>query len=130
MRTILILALVASAGVMAACGDDSDGSASDETVRVVATTTQLGDMARQIGGDRVSVDTILGAKADPHDYEPRPSDAQAIAEADVVLASGGEIDEWLEDLVEQAGGEAERVTVKDEIRAEGDDPHWWQDPRN
>jgi ABC-type Zn uptake system ZnuABC Zn-binding protein ZnuA len=130
MRTVLIsLAVGIAALAVIGCADDSDG-ASGGKVRVVATTTQLGDIAKQVGGSRVLVDTILDSNVDPHDYEPRPSDAQAIAEADVVLASGGEVDEWLGDLVDQAGGDAKRVTVKDEIGVTGDDPHWWQDPRN
>ena len=119
--------MVALAAVVAGCG----GSSSDGgELRVVATTGQLGDFARQVGGGRVSVKTILDAKTDPHDYEPRPSDAQAIAEADVVLASGGEVDGWLEDLVGQAGGDAKRITLDQEIGVESDDPHWWQDPSN
>ena len=111
----------------AGCGGDAGGSGNG--VEVVATTTQLGDMARQIGGDKVDVTTILDAKVDPHEYEPRPSDAQAIAEADVVLRSGGEVDAWLDDLVDQAGGDAEVVDVGERVGASGDDPHWWQDPR-
>ena len=128
MRIVLISALTAAV-VAAGCGDEGAGAAGGR-VSVVATTTQLGDMARQIGGDRVSVETVLDAKTDPHDYEPRPSDARALAEAEVVFASGGAVDEWLSDLVEQAGGDAERVTVADAIGAGGEDPHWWQDPRN
>ena len=110
------------------CGDESS---SDGRTKVVTTTTQLGDFARQVGGDRVEVEAILDAKVDPHDYEPRPSDAQAVAEADVVLRSGGAVDAWLDDLVGQAGGDAQVVTLTDEIGvAVEDDPHWWQDPRN
>jgi ABC-type Zn uptake system ZnuABC Zn-binding protein ZnuA len=112
---------------VAGCGDDSP---SGDGLRVVATTGQLGDLAKQVGGERVSVETILDREVDPHDYEPRPSDAEAIAEADVVLRSGGEVDEWLGDLVDQAGGDAEVVDVGQEIGVDDQDPHWWQDPRN
>jgi zinc/manganese transport system substrate-binding protein len=127
VRTVLICALLL--GLLAAgCG--GDGDADDGKLRVVATTPQLGDMARQIGGDAVDVETILDAKVDPHDYEPRPSDAEAVAEADVVLKSGGEVDAWLDDVVDQAGGDAEVVDVKEAIGQSGDDPHWWQDPQN
>ena len=126
MRIVLIgLALAA---LLAGCGESSRGGGGK--LRVVATTEQLADFARQIGGDRVAVDTLLPAGVDPHDYEPRPSDARAIADADVVLRSGGELDAWLGDLVESAGGDAEVVAVGDAIGARGEDPHWWQDPRN
>ena len=132
MRATLIV-LTTAAVLLAGCGGD-DGAAGEGGLRVVATTTQLGDLARQVGGDRVSVDTLVTANADPHDFEPRPSDAQAVAEADVVLQSGGDLDEWLGEVLDSAGGDAERLTLLDGMRTiEGDgetDPHWWQDPRN
>ncbi|HEV2999160.1 MAG TPA: metal ABC transporter substrate-binding protein [Solirubrobacteraceae bacterium] len=123
MRTILIA--LGAALVLAACGGDSGGGGA---VRVVASTPQLADFARQVGGSRVEVDALVDGRTDPHDYEPRPSDARALAEADVVLRSGGEIDDWLRDVVETAGGDAETVVVGERIGARGDDPHWWQDP--
>jgi ABC-type Zn uptake system ZnuABC Zn-binding protein ZnuA len=117
----------AGALALAACGGGG-GSGGDGRLRVVVTTPQLADFARQVGGDRVAVDTLVDGRTDPHDYEPRPSDARALAEADVVLRSGGEIDDWLGDVVEGAGGDAEVVDVGERIDARGDDPHWWQDP--
>ena len=119
MRHVALTVVVAA---LAGCG--SGGSAGSD-VGVVATTTQLGDFARQVGGDRAAVHQILSPNADPHGYEPRPSDAREVESADVVLRSGGEVDEWLGELIDSAGGEAEAVTVLD---ARGD-PHWWQDPR-
>ena len=113
--------------VAAGCGASADD---DGRLRVVATTEQLADFAREIGGGGVSVETLLEAGTDPHDFEPRPSDAQAVAEADVVLRSGGEVDEWLADVVESAGGDAEVLDVSEAIGADTEDPHWWQDPRN
>lgn len=128
MRRLLPLLLIAAAA--AGCSSDDGGSGSDAALNVVATTSQVGDIAHQVGGDRVAVDVLLPANADPHDYEPRPSDARAVAEADVVLQSGGDLDAWLGDVVESAGGEAEVVTLIDSVTRRGEDPHWWQDPRN
>lgn len=129
-RAVLTLA----AGLLlAACG----GSATEgpaPALRVVATTAHVADFARQVGGPGVRVDQILPAKADPHDYEPRPSDARALADADVVLRSGGDLDAWLDDLVDAAGGDAEQVVLIDAVERQeteaGVDPHWWQDPAN
>ena len=119
--------------VLAACGSPESGGAAP-ALRVVATTAHVADFARQVGGPGVRVDQILPANADPHDYEPRPSDARALAEADVVLRSGGDLDAWLDDLVEAAGGDADQVTLIDAAEpieaADGVDPHWWQDPVN
>ena len=111
----------------AACGDDS-GSGSGRTV--VATTTQVADLVREVGGGRVSVDGMLRPGGDPHEYEPRPSDVAAVARADVVFRSGGEVDGWLGDVIDDAGGDAQVVSLIDSVDRMDDDPHWWQDPRN
>jgi zinc/manganese transport system substrate-binding protein len=113
---------------VAGCGDDDAGGGGE--VGAVATTTIVGDLVRSVGGERVELDTLVPADADPHDYEPRPSDAVALADADVVVKSGGDLDEWLDELIESAGGDAPEVTLLDSVRAIDDDPHWWQDPRN
>jgi ABC-type Zn uptake system ZnuABC Zn-binding protein ZnuA len=111
---------------LAGCGgstDDGDGP------RVVATTTQLADMARNVAPS-AQVTTLLKANTDPHEYEVRPRDVKALANADVVLRSGGETDEWLDSALDSAGVDSQAVV--DAGRAagmEGDDPHWWQDPR-
>ncbi|HKP20703.1 MAG TPA: metal ABC transporter substrate-binding protein, partial [Thermoleophilaceae bacterium] len=97
---------------------------------VVATTTQVADLVRQVGGDRVSVDGMLRPGGDPHDYEPRPSDVAAVARADLVFRSGGEVDDWLGDVIDNAGSDAQVVSLIDSVDRLGDDPHWWQDPRN
>jgi ABC-type Zn uptake system ZnuABC Zn-binding protein ZnuA len=73
---------------------------------------------------------MLRPGADPHDYEPRPSDVAAVAGAAVVFRSGGEVDDWLADVIDNAGGDAEAVSLIDSVRRLDDDPHWWQDPRN
>jgi len=126
--TALLLAIAVTAG----CGSEDDRSAGE--LEVIATTTQMADFVREVGGPGVDVEQILEPNADPHDYEPRPSDAIALGEAKLVFGSGGEPDEWLDDLVENAGGDTRVVEALASVRtidqgAEAD-PHWWQDPRN
>jgi zinc/manganese transport system substrate-binding protein len=120
---LLVLLLVFVLG----CGTSGH---SDADVTAVATTTQLADFVHNVGGARVSVDSILRPNSDPHEYEPRPSDATAIAKADIVFRSGGDLDQWLDQVVDSAGGDAQQVTLIDSVKREGDDPHWWQNPRN
>jgi ABC-type Zn uptake system ZnuABC Zn-binding protein ZnuA len=123
--------LLVALGLVAGCANEAG---SDAGVQAVATTTQVADLVRNVGGRRVEVDGILRPEADPHGYEPRPSDAAALSRADVVFRSGGDLDGWLGDLIDSAGGDAEEVTLIDSVHTiEGDgevDPHWWQDPRN
>jgi zinc/manganese transport system substrate-binding protein len=115
LRTLLALAAVAAVAV-AGCGSDDGASATGGrgdagSVDVVATTTVLGDLARAVGGDAVSVDQLLQPNSDPHDYEPRPRDVVATAKARLVLASGEDLDDWARDVVEQSGGDARLVDV-------------------
>ena len=131
-RTIFLSsALIALA--LASCGSDS-GSAGNGQPVVVGTTTQVGDLLRQVAGDRADVRQILRPNSDPHDYEPRPSDVKGLIDANLVVRSGGDVDEWLDDLVDNAGSDAPVLTLIDHVRTRGDgndvDPHWWQNPRN
>jgi ABC-type Zn uptake system ZnuABC Zn-binding protein ZnuA len=127
MRVSIALAALLAVLAAVGCGNDS-GSAGGLTV--VATTTQVADLARQVGGDRVNVEGMLRSGGDPHDYEPRPSDVEAVARASVVFRSGGEVDDWLGDVIDNAGGDADVVSLIDSVKRLDDDPHWWQDPRN
>jgi zinc/manganese transport system substrate-binding protein len=139
----IALALAAAAVLAAGCGSSSSsgGSGSGKQLKVIATTTQLGDFARAVGGAHVDVTQILKPNTDPHDYEPRPEDVRETAGAKVVLESGDELDKWMADIVEQSGTDGTRVDVgsKLTIHRPGEtsgpekskyDPHWWHDPRN
>ena len=68
--------------------------------------------------------------ADPHDYEVRPARRQALAGADLVVRSGGELDDWLDDAIDAAGTRAPVLDLADHVTLLDGDPHWWQDPRN
>jgi len=141
MRTILnpikvaiwILAALAALAALSGCGGQP--GADDDAISVVASTTQVADLASNVAGERAEVRSILTPTSDPHEYEPRPSDAEALAGADLVLSSGG-VDPWLAQLVEGSGSGAPVVELIESVRtipgAEGEavDPHWWQDPAN
>jgi zinc/manganese transport system substrate-binding protein len=127
-RTVAAATLACALAAPGCGGDDGDeGSAS---VRAVATTTVVEDIVRNVGAGRADVEGLLPRGADPHEYEPTPGDVRALTEADVVLRSGGDLDEWLGDVVDAAGGDARVVTLIDSVRRLDGDPHWWQDPRN
>jgi zinc/manganese transport system substrate-binding protein/manganese/iron transport system substrate-binding protein len=104
---------------------------------VVATTTQVADFARNVGGDRVQVTQLIKPNVDPHDYEASPADVQAIATADLVVKNGVGLEKFLDDAITSAGftgavvDTSTGVTIHpgDAEEKEGD-PHIWHDPMN
>ncbi len=128
-------ALALAIGAGAAFGSAPPGGSG--RLVVVATTTQLGDFAREVGGNAVDVEQILEPNTDPHDYEPRPSDVEAAANADLILTSGDELDQWAHELASDSGSDAPLVDLGAGVPVrlpaaggDGIDPHWWHDPRN
>jgi ABC-type Zn uptake system ZnuABC Zn-binding protein ZnuA len=124
---VICLALVA----LAAC-DKSEAKTGDDKPVVVATTTMLADLTHQIGGDAVRVEGIMKPGGDPHLYQPTPADARLVAQSDLVVKSGLKLEGWIDDLLENAGGERPTVVASDgvePIRMEGFkggvDPHFW-----
>ena len=152
--TLLGLSALAVVG----CGSDEGGEASSSKVTVAATTTQVGDLVREVGGEAVTVKQILTPNSEAHDYEPRPNDVGAVAASKIVFASGLGLDAWSTKLVKESGSEAEVVDLSsglpvshatgegeahadekegeahaDEKEAHGHgetDPHWWHDLTN
>jgi zinc/manganese transport system substrate-binding protein len=131
LTSTALLALLAGVAV----GCSSSNGTSNGKPHVVATTTQAADLTRAVAGTRANVTGMLRPNSDPHEYEPRPSDARALVGARLVVRSGAELDAWLGGLLKNAGGGARQLTLIDSVRRlPGDagkpDPHWWQDPRN
>jgi ABC-type Zn uptake system ZnuABC Zn-binding protein ZnuA len=140
-RRVALLAAALAALLVAGCsgsggGDGADGAGGAEggALQVVATTTQVADFARSVGGDRVQVTSLLKPGVDAHDYEPSPADIATIARADVVLQNGVGLEEWLDDTISSSGFAGPVVDTSKGIQLRqvegGDDPHIWQDPRN
>jgi zinc/manganese transport system substrate-binding protein len=105
-----------------------------DRLNVVASFSILGDFVRNVGGERVSVTTLVGADGDVHVYTPAPADAKKIAEAKLVVINGLGLEGWLPRLVQSSGGKATMVTASQGItpRKLGSDadPHAWQSVAN
>ncbi len=105
-----------------------------DKINVVASFSIPGDFARNVGGERVAVTTLVGANSDVHVYTPAPADAKKISEARLVIVSGLGLEGWLPRLVQSSGGRAAIVTATDGIapRRLGSeaDPHAWQSVAN
>jgi ABC-type Zn uptake system ZnuABC Zn-binding protein ZnuA len=122
-KLLSLAAVAALAATISACGS---AVATGGGPTVIATTTQGADLARQVAGKRAQVSSLLKPNSDPHTYEPRAGDVKALTRADLVVRSGGEIDNWLEEAQRGAGSDAPVVTLGAHTSQE---PHWWQDPR-
>lgn len=131
MKKRIITGLLAALAALASFAEEAKLS-------VVASTTQIADFARQVGGDRCAVSCILAPGTDPHLYQPTPSDARSVASADVVLQNGMNLEgkNWMATLAADAGKPV--VTCTDGIEPlvleeDGEpvpDPHAWFDPAN
>ena len=106
-----------------------------EKLRVVATTTLVGDVVSNVGGDQIALTVLMPVGADPHSFEPTPTDVMAVSRAHVVFANGLGLEEFLDELIENAGGDRPVVPVSlgIEVRTlegKGVDPHVWFSPVN
>jgi zinc/manganese transport system substrate-binding protein len=126
--------------------------AAETKMPVVASFSILGDVVKQIGGDRIAVTTLVGPDGDAHVFEPGPADAQSVARARVLVVNGLGFEGWMDRLEEAAGFRGIKVVASegvtpremaedhhaiDEAAAEeeadhhdGLDPHAWQDVAN
>jgi ABC-type Zn uptake system ZnuABC Zn-binding protein ZnuA len=137
-KRVLAMAVACAVALVAAgCGSDGGSTAGgdDQALQVVATTTQVQDFARIIGGDRVQVTGLLKPNLDAHDYEPSPADLNAIARADVLVENGVGLEEWLQDTIRSAGFDGSLIDTSQGVRTRqgdehGQDNHIWMDPRN
>jgi ABC-type Zn uptake system ZnuABC Zn-binding protein ZnuA len=85
--------------------------AQDERLQIVASFSILADVASNVAGDAADVTSLIPIGADPHSFTPSPRDIAAIADADVVFINGMNFEELLMEGIENAGGEANIVTV-------------------
>jgi ABC-type Zn uptake system ZnuABC Zn-binding protein ZnuA len=101
-------------GIAVACSPTTSGSPAAE-IQVVATTTVLADFVRNVGGDRVAVRSLVPAGGEPHTFDPRPSDVTAFVGADLVVMNGLGLDEWVVDLIGDAGSETPVVELGEDL---------------
>jgi ABC-type Zn uptake system ZnuABC Zn-binding protein ZnuA/ABC-type Mn2+/Zn2+ transport system permease subunit len=135
---VRVIAPAAGAAVLlmlAGCGREY----SAHRVAVLASTTQVADLVRAVGGDTVVLRQVLKPNSDPHDYEPRPDDVRVAANAAILFESGRGLDSWMGRVVKESGAKGyvidlgaalpQQITTVDGTKRVAD-PHWWHDPRN
>jgi zinc/manganese transport system substrate-binding protein len=112
-----------------------------ERIKIIATFSILADLTKNVGGDRVDVDALVGPNGDAHVYAPAPADAKKVADAKVVIANGLGFEGWIARLVKASGTKAPIVIASKGVKARkaegghdhghgGSDPHAWQSVGN
>jgi zinc/manganese transport system substrate-binding protein len=105
-----------------------------DRLSVVASFSILGDFAKNVGGDRVSVTTLVGPEGDVHVYTPAPADARKISDAKLLIINGLGLEGWLPRLLQASGSKAPIITATDGIAplklGSDADPHAWQSVAN
>jgi zinc/manganese transport system substrate-binding protein len=126
-----ILVTAALIAAVAGCGDGGhEAAAAGSRLAVVATTPQVADFVRVIGGDDVAVTQIIRPGVDPHEYEPTPADIQAISTAALVVENGVGLERWLDQTIRSAGFRGPVVDSSRGVPLRPGDPHIWHNPRN
>ncbi len=121
---------------MAACVSGSSisstpvGDCPTAPVPVVVSVDQWGDIVQQLAGDCGDVTTIIkSSAADPHDYEPTPSDTAAFGDAKLVVMNGLDYDPWVDKAIATLDDEPDIVNGGEVVGLrEGDNPHIWYGP--
>ncbi|PKB70638.1 MAG: hypothetical protein BZY87_08875 [SAR202 cluster bacterium Io17-Chloro-G6] len=114
-----------------ACGySQAAATPSANQLAVVTTTALLADLARNVGGDLVEVTALVPAGADVHSFQSTPADSVAINRADLVVSNGGDLDGFLNPLIQGSlSDDAVRVVAAAPLlKTGGTDPHFWQNP--
>jgi len=117
-----------------------------QRLNVIATTSIIGDLAKNVGGNKIALSVLVPPGTDPHGFTPTPQDAARMAGAHVILANGLGLEEFLTGLIENAGSHVPLVTLADGIDPHhadptaaqndhdhdhgGADPHVWMTPSN
>lgn len=129
------LLLAAAVIVVGACGTGAASTAPSGggALSVVTTTTVFADIVKNVGGDRVTVHSIIPSGVGPEDYEPKPDDAKSLAGAALIVSNGVGLDDFVKKLLAASGDAASaRLVLGDgipTITVDGTpNPHFWLDP--
>jgi zinc/manganese transport system substrate-binding protein len=134
--------LVLALGALLAVLPLAPSAQAQDKLQVLATFSILGDLVRNVGGDRVAVSTLVGPDSDAHVYSPAPADAKKVAAAKVIVMNGLGFEGWMSRLVRASGTKASPVVATKGIKPrrqpshghshghDDTDPHAWQSVAN
>jgi zinc/manganese transport system substrate-binding protein len=104
--------------------------ATAKPLRVVATFSVIGDMAREVGGDRIALQVLVGPDSDAHVFQANAEQAREVSGAQVLLANGRGLDAWAPRLLKATASRARLIVLSQRVVTRPGDPHAWNDVRN
>src|SRR4051794_16616216 len=111
LKQTIVAAFVAIVAISA-----NTGVCAQQKTSVIASFSILGDLVKNVGGDRVEVGTLVGPNSDSHVYSPAPADAKRVAAAKAVFINGLGLEGWITRLVKASGTKAATVTATHGIK--------------
>lgn len=143
-KTTLALIIMLALSVSACGSQGATPSSTTSRLKVVATTSIIGDVAANIGDEYIDLTVLMPAGADPHSFEPSPRQIAALSDADIVFVNGFDLEQTLAPVLDSATTPDKIVAVSDGIdplqfagenadageKGQRYDPHTWMDPNN
>jgi ABC-type Zn uptake system ZnuABC Zn-binding protein ZnuA len=138
LSLFILSAMLLSAVLLSACSGGQSAGIQTHNLHVLATESFLGDIAQNVAGDRLKVETLLPVTVDPHEYEPKPEDLTKIADSHVLLVNGLGYETWLQKTLDNIGGNRLEIVATQGLTPNPDpsgehadgDPHMWMNPLN
>jgi ABC-type Zn uptake system ZnuABC Zn-binding protein ZnuA len=147
MRKIALILLMMALTACRPTGQVAQSGGAQTALKVVAAETFLADIAQNVAGNRVKIAALMPGGVDPHGFEPTPTDVAKIADSNVLIVNGAGFEEFLANLLENAGGqrvvieaaagltprepqEGEQAETSEADHEHEGDPHFWLDPNN
>jgi ABC-type Zn uptake system ZnuABC Zn-binding protein ZnuA len=109
----------------------SGGTLGESGPKVIVVESFLADIAQNVAGERFNVEVLIPPGSDPHTFQPTPQDVTKIANSQLLIANGAGLEDWLQEILDNAGGERLVIEAADSLLSESTrpgDPHFWLDP--
>ena len=135
-RSLLVISVVVAMLLAGCTAVGSSASPPSNSLHVLATENFLGDIAQNVAGDRLHIDTLLTPGIDPHEFQPTPQDAIKISQSQLLIVNGLGYETWLTKSLEDSGGQRLLVIATQGLAPNPDpsgehpdgDPHMWMNP--
>jgi ABC-type Zn uptake system ZnuABC Zn-binding protein ZnuA len=140
LRIFRFLVIISIPLLGAACYPNRTSTSVNNVPHALAVESFLADIAHNVAGDRIQVDSLMPLELDPHAFEPAPADVAKIAQTKILIVNGAGLEAWLQEVLDNAGGERlvidashgldSRPVVENAagVSPHEGDPHFWLDP--